>query len=574
MSTPPVHQDTAQPVHQDQRRTSAGGHGSIISILNVVLVAALVFGGWSLLQLSPWNATARRGAPAPSTVQWSNVNPFGVNTFLSGEVEPWKRDRTMAMVSEAGVGWIRQGFAWSEIEPEDDVYWDAKYQQDAWAKFDEIVALAERYGVRIIARLDHTPSWARRAGSDYGAPPSDPEDFGDFVYEFVSRYRGRIDFVQIWNEPNLAREWGGEIDPEGYARLLSIAAQRAREANPHIVILSAPMAMTTENSGRAMDEFSYWQALYDHGVSASFDIISANAYGLDDHFAAEPDPAVLNVRRVELLRDLAVRNGDGHKAIWFNEFGWNASPEDFSADELIWARVDEDKQAQWTADGIDYADASWDWFGVASIWYFRQVGNISPDQSDYYFRMVDLEFTPRDVYRLVQESASDLRVAGVGEYGELEPPIKPYGSWSVVRDASTTDDGHYIVGQDGDSLTVHFEGSALDLNVVGGESHGSISVAVHAGTQIDGASSRAQVLPLDSVEDHLRITSTTIEHPSLAASGTHTAVITVEEGSQLALDGISVHYERSYRNVAVSAALAAAALIGSVGLRRQAVRPT
>ena len=45
--------------------------------------------------------------------------------------------------------------------------------------------------------------------------PDNLSDFGDFVYSFVSRYRmcspqGRVQAIEIWNEPNLARERGDE----------------------------------------------------------------------------------------------------------------------------------------------------------------------------------------------------------------------------------------------------------------------------------------------------------------------------------------------------------------------------
>ncbi|MBA2452320.1 MAG: cellulase family glycosylhydrolase [Chloroflexia bacterium] len=571
MSTQPAHQHVPYRNRKERQWRTASGLKSTISVLNVALIATLVFSSWSVFQLQPWNDVATRDAAANSVTQWSDVNPYGVNTFLSGEVESWKRDRTMAMVAEAGIGWIRQGFAWSEIEPENDVYWDAKYQQDAWAKFDEIVALAERYGVRIIARLDHTPDWARPPGSDPGTPPTDPNDFGDFVHAFVSRYQGRVNFIQVWNEPNLAREWGGVIDPAGYATLLATAAERAREANPNIVILSAPMAMTTENSGRAQDELGYWQALYDHGVSESFDIMSANAYGLADHYAAEPSASVLNVRRVELLRELAVRNGDGHKSIWFNEFGWNAAPAEFPLEQLTWSRVDEELQAEWTAGGVEYAQQTWDWFGMASIWYFRQVGNIAPDRADYYFRMVDLEFTPRDVYRSVQASSSRMQVAGVGHFGELETPISPYGRWAIIKNTGASN-GRYMLGESGSSVAVRFTGSALDLRLVDSGSNGTFSVTIFDGATMDGEGSQPRVFSIEPGQDSVRVTSTALPHPASAAPQTRTALITVDDGSQLAIDGVSVYYEPSYRNLLAGTAVAAATLVALIWLRRQLAR--
>lgn len=549
------------------RHTRRGALSPLTSALGVVLVAGLVTGLWSTYQLRPWAGYPAADA-AESGIPWSDVNPVGVNTFLSGEVESWKRERTMAMVAESGAGWIRQGFAWNEIEPEKGEHWDAKYQQDSWAKFDEIVALAEENGVRIIARLDQTPAWARGPGTTPATPPENPEDFGDFIYEFVSRYRGRISFIQIWNEPNLAREWGGTVDPAGYATLLDVAARRAREADPNVVILSAPMAMTTENSDRATDEFTYWQALYDLGVADSFDIMSANVYGLDESFDAEPDHAELNVRRVELLRELAVRNGDGEKAIWFNEYGWNASPADFPDEELIWSRVDESRQAEWTARGIEYAEEHWDWFGVANIWYFRQVGNISPDRSDYYFRMVDLEFTPRDVYRSVQALSRETNAADMGTHGMLGAPVTARGSWGLVQDASARS-GYYLVGDENETLEIRFTGSALDIHIVPHHSGGEITVSIYDGDASTPENARGTTFTLAPDQRVLTVSGSAIEHPSDSAPKVRTAIITVQPGSQLSVEGYTVRYERSYKNVVAGGLVAAAALAGMVGLRRQ-----
>ena len=60
-------------------------------------------------------------------------------------------------------------------------------------------------------------------------PPDRLDDYGDFVHAFVKRYRGRIQHIQIWNEPNIWPEWGNqEVDPAGYVELLSVAYRRAK----------------------------------------------------------------------------------------------------------------------------------------------------------------------------------------------------------------------------------------------------------------------------------------------------------------------------------------------------------
>ncbi len=157
--------------------------------------------------------------PQPDTrpdvpIPHAEVNPFGINTFLQDEVEEAKREKQVQLIAEAGFHWIRQEFPWEDIEihAKGD-FVDRRNDPagiDAWAKYDHIVDLAEHYNLEIIARLSNPPAWSRALGNEGGAqaPPDDFADYGDYVAAVVSRYAGRIDHFQIWNEPNIYPEWG------------------------------------------------------------------------------------------------------------------------------------------------------------------------------------------------------------------------------------------------------------------------------------------------------------------------------------------------------------------------------
>jgi polysaccharide biosynthesis protein PslG len=427
-----------------------------------LLVASISLGTWNMLTRSPIAETATRPAVAAEVNSpHSMVHPYSVNTFLSQEVEPWKREKTVEMIALAGIGWIKEGFQWSEIEPAQGSYWDPKYQQDSWKKYDEIVDLAERYGIRVIARLDHTPDWAREEGTDHHTPPSDVEDFGRFVETFVERYSGRVQYIQIWNEPNLSREWGGDIDPEGYFELLREAYTRAKSADPNVIVLSAPMAMTNERSERAMPEFEYWEALYELGAGEYFDVITATGYGIDQPPERAPEDDTINLRRIERLREIMERYGDSDKALWLTEYGWNASPETIPVERLDWGSVSDEEQAEWTSRGITWMSENWEWFGLSSIWYFRQVGLIPPDAPEYYFAMVDLEFTPRQVYLAIKNDALEQRVALPGKYGPLEAPFQQRGMWSRFDDAASPFGQSMSASEPDASLTIEFFGTGV-----------------------------------------------------------------------------------------------------------------
>jgi hypothetical protein len=145
--------------------------------------------------------------------------------------------------------------------------------------------------------------------------------------------------------------------------------------------------------------------MYKAGAKDFFDIMPANAYGLEFAPDAAPDPKVLNYRRVELLHDIMVKNGDGNKAVWFNEYGWNASPSSIPAEKLTWRRVTEQQQAEWTVQGIEYARKNWPWSGVIFVWFFRQVGDIPDTASEQHFQLVTKDFVAKPAYNSLKQSA-------------------------------------------------------------------------------------------------------------------------------------------------------------------------
>jgi polysaccharide biosynthesis protein PslG len=337
---------------------------------------------------------ASRQAVQPQPVVYADVPILGANFFLDREVELWKQEKTLEMARVAGIAWIKQLFSWEEIEP----HYKGEFD---WAKYDRIVDLAEKQGMQIIARLDRPPDWTRQDNRFKTRPPDDLADWGDFVYAFVQHYRGRIGYIQVWNEPNLTAEWGFQrVDAVAYTEMLKVAYERAKEADADVVVLSAPLAITLEDASMRgnHNDLVFLEQMYEAGAAHYFDVLSANAFGLDRPPEDAPHPEVLNFRRVELQRAVMDKYGDSRKAIWINEYGWNAAPDSFPRESLTWERVSEAEQADYTVRGIRWAQEHWPWIGVVNIWYFRQVGDIPLDRPAYYFALVDPEFRPSLAY--------------------------------------------------------------------------------------------------------------------------------------------------------------------------------
>ena len=507
--------------------------------LALVALVCLVGLSWTV---STW-AESYSPAPAPTAprlIPDTDVNPFGANFFLDREVEDWKRDRTVRMAHEAGIVWAKQQFSWEEIEK--------RKNQFDWDKSDQIVANFEKHNLQIIARLDRPPAWARKDKNLASAPPDNLNDYGDFIDAFVRRYRGRIHFIQVWNEPNIFPEWGNRpVDPAGYAALLQIAYTRAKAADPNIRILAAPLAITLgelwapgDSQWRAMDDLDYLAALYKAGAKDYFDILSANAFGLRASPDDPPDPKKLNFQRVALTRKVMEDFGDANKAVWINEYGWNASPPDFDLDRLVWGRVTEQQQAEYTVRGITDARTKWPWLGVFNIWYFRQVGDLTPDRSDYYFRMVDVDFTPRLVYQRIKEVATASAAARPGLYQETDPAIKLTGNWQPRLDAKDSAGRELVTRQPGARATFQFWGDGVDLLVRRGPDEGRAWVTLDGQTvpSLPLDTNRHSYIELSSPKDEWQVRVPVARDVS---RGVHTVEIVVGQNGEVALDAIAVY---------------------------------
>jgi hypothetical protein len=346
---------------------------------------------------------------------FADVSPFGANTFLEQEVEPAKRDRQLQMIQDAGFKWIRQQFPWADIEiSAKSNFEDCRNPPciSAWTKYDNIVELANQHGINVVARLDAPPKWARSMPGDF-APPSDLNDYGDYVAAVATRYKGKIKFYQLWNEPNNYPEWGEfPVDPVAFTQLLCLAYQRIKQVDPDAKVIAPALTPTISldpgpGPGTGLNEFIFLQRMYDAGAGQCFDIMSAQGYGL---FTGPTDrrlrPRIVNFSRPMYIRDIMVKNGDAHKPIWISEMNWNSVP-DSIADKRF-GQVSLDQQARYLPMAYDRIQSEYPWVGVAFTWYFKPATDAEKDQPKYYFRLVDPDFTPLPVYDSIKSYTNQI----------------------------------------------------------------------------------------------------------------------------------------------------------------------
>lgn len=125
---------------------------------------------------------------------------------------------------------------------------------------------------------------ATKASGDTWEKPK-PEEINNWI-GFLNSLNWVIQnrYVIIANEPNHANEWGGELDPEGYAKYLKEFSGKLKQASSDFYILPAGLDASANNSKDTMEESKYLKAMI-KAVPDVFDSID----GWTSHSYPNPD---------------------------------------------------------------------------------------------------------------------------------------------------------------------------------------------------------------------------------------------------------------------------------------------
>jgi len=249
------------------------------------------------------------------------------------------RESEMLLAAAAGARTIGLDFDWRRIEPQRGHF--------VWGDVDDTVALAKRYGLRLMPMLLYTPLWASTAPfaplNYQCAPPADYADYRSFVYAVVSRYKpygssrltadgyGISDWV-IWNEPNTLSHqpvlgagsfWTGSF--EEYLKLLRAGYEGAHAADPACNVLNGALADVFWAEGE-QDLVTALERLYDpngdgdagDGARPFFDTLNVHTY------QPGPPDAAWYEERLSAVVEVMSRFSDERKPIWITETGYGS----------------------------------------------------------------------------------------------------------------------------------------------------------------------------------------------------------------------------------------------------------
>jgi hypothetical protein len=142
---------------------------------------------------------------------------------------------------------------WRVISAE-TVWFGLQPRRDLWRfeLLDKSVQLAERNGVDVMVTLGMPPRWASARpdelapnGPGTAAPPRDLADWERYVAALASRYKTRVRFYEIWNEPKFADVDGRLSRTANFtgtsaqmAELSAIAHRVIKQNDPNAILLS------------------------------------------------------------------------------------------------------------------------------------------------------------------------------------------------------------------------------------------------------------------------------------------------------------------------------------------------
>jgi hypothetical protein len=195
------------------------------------------------------------------------------------------------------------GVSWPQVETARGAY--------DFSLLDQYVALAQQHNVKMIYVLGNTPQWTSTEPNHVGtqglpgatAPPSNMQDWQDYVTTVVTRYKGKIFAYEIWNEVDLDGYWTGSVSQ--MVQIVQVAYQTIKQIDPAATVLSPSLV-----AGNGRD---YMTKFFTAGGDKFSDGVAYHLYDTQ----VKPENTVADVYEPTL----AIANQFG-KAIWDTEVGW------------------------------------------------------------------------------------------------------------------------------------------------------------------------------------------------------------------------------------------------------------
>ena len=254
---------------------------------------------------------------------------FGVHIHpITPTYLPATMPQQLALARSVGSSMVRIEIPWSWIEARQPgrSHWEPTLTSELDSFLDE----AKAYGIEVLAVVTQDPCWAssdpaKNCGTslvwDYRFPPANVGDYTRFLVDLHEFAAGRIQYWEIWNEPNLDGFWKNP-DPVAYTSLLMASYTALKAADPSAVVVAG--ALTGGGATPELDADRFLGAMLDAGADPLFDRFSVHPYTLGGPVLGQPPyPSLVDI--VSGCRAALINHGDS-RPLWITEVGWPTGP--------------------------------------------------------------------------------------------------------------------------------------------------------------------------------------------------------------------------------------------------------
>ena len=229
-----------------------------------------------------WKVVGKVKAFSSSEVKESPVG-LGFEKLDRGVFDP---EKAYDKVAQLGVKWIRIQSGWARTETEKGVY--------HWEWLDSIVENLLRRGLQPWICLCYGnglyDAAAAKIFGAVGCPPIHTEEqreaWMNYVSALTERYRRKVQWYEVWNEPDGSWCWKHGVSGAEYGEFAKATAAAIRKGDPDAEVIGGAVCLYN---------FSWLTEMFETGVAESLDAISYHAY-LPDEFRG-----IANVRSLKSL---------------------------------------------------------------------------------------------------------------------------------------------------------------------------------------------------------------------------------------------------------------------------------
>lgn len=369
--------------------------------------------------------TPQPAGPPPTALP--NLDPARMGIQLDPNLSQADWNAALADIQRLGVKWLKVQVSWKQLQPNAP----GEVSED-FRRLEIYLETAYNNGLDILISIAKAPAWARSNQTEDG-PPDDPQALVQFINLITEEFGTSLDAIEIWNEPNLSREWQGQpLNGQSYMRYFVPAYQAITAYAQRMVtdpktprttplyVITAGLAPTGDNPTiGSRNDRSYLEEMYAAGLGNYPDIFvgvhpyswgnppDATCCQMEPEPGWDDDPHFFFMNNMQDFRQIMVSNGHAEQRLFVTEFGyatWEYLPGDPPQPWMSY--IGECQQGAYLVRAFQLAQ-SWDYVGPVILWNLNianQVTVQNRDEMAAYSMIVPLEPRERAAYWMLYDA--------------------------------------------------------------------------------------------------------------------------------------------------------------------------